>query len=158
MIFVNFFFSLLSWATSSTSLDVFQCRSSFSEKQLHLFFNSNGYCSITSGMFNLLAWYRLTSGSSAQSVKLEQCFSNHQIMVTYAVHTSTGSSILLAELWAAKRSSVIIETGRATCMHRNRNPCNSLLMVKMASGMVHGRVRPTTTTNDDERCRTTWRP
>ena len=31
-------------------------------------------------------------------------------------------------------------------MHRNRNPCNSFLMVKMASGMDHGRVRPTTTT------------
>ena len=33
-------------------------------------------------------------------------------------------------------------------MHRNRNPCNSFLMVKMASGMDHGRVGPTTTTND----------
>ena len=35
-------------------------------------------------------------------------------------------------------------------MHRNRNPCNSFLMVKMASGMNHWRVRPTTTktTND----------
>ena len=31
-------------------------------------------------------------------------------------------------------------------MHRNGNPCNSFLMVKMASGMDHGRVRPTTTT------------
>ena len=31
-------------------------------------------------------------------------------------------------------------------MHRNRNPCNPFLMVKMASGMDHGRVRPTTTT------------
>ena len=30
-------------------------------------------------------------------------------------------------------------------MHRNRNPCNSFLMVKMASGMDHGRVRPMTT-------------
>ena len=29
-------------------------------------------------------------------------------------------------------------------MHRNENPCNSLLMVKMVSGMDHGRVRPTT--------------
>ena len=36
-------------------------------------------------------------------------------------------------------------------MHRNRNPCNSFLMVKIASGMDHGRVRPTTTTaNDDD--------
>ena len=36
-------------------------------------------------------------------------------------------------------------------MHGNRNPCNSFLMVKMASSMDHGRVRPTTTTtkNDD---------
>ena len=33
-------------------------------------------------------------------------------------------------------------------MHRNRNPCNSFLMVKMASGMDHRRVRSTTTTND----------
>ena len=33
-------------------------------------------------------------------------------------------------------------------MHRNRNPCNSFLMVKMASGMDHGRVR-LATTNDD---------
>ena len=31
-------------------------------------------------------------------------------------------------------------------MHRNRNPCNSFLMVKMASGMDHGRMRPMTTT------------
>ena len=31
-------------------------------------------------------------------------------------------------------------------MHGNRNPCNSFLMVKMASGMDHGRVRQTTTT------------
>ena len=31
-------------------------------------------------------------------------------------------------------------------MHRNRNPCNSFLMVKMASGMDNGRVCPTTTT------------
>ena len=31
-------------------------------------------------------------------------------------------------------------------MHRNGNLCNSFLMVKMASGMDHGRVRPTTTT------------
>ena len=35
---------------------------------------------------------------------------------------------------------------RITCMHRNRNPCNSFLMVKMASGMDHGCVGPTTTT------------
>ena len=34
-------------------------------------------------------------------------------------------------------------------MHGNRNPCNSFLMVKMASGMDHGRVRPTTTTKND---------
>ena len=34
---------------------------------------------------------------------------------------------------------------RITCMHRNRNPCNSFLMVKMASDMDHGRVGPTTT-------------
>ena len=39
---------------------------------------------------------------------------------------------------------------RITCMHRNRKPCNSFLMIKMASGMDHGRVGPTTTatTND----------
>ena len=51
-------------------------------------------------------------------------------------------------------------------MHRNRNPCNSFLMVKMASGMDHGYVRPTTTmtkttTNDDvcsrpQRARSFW--
>ena len=36
-------------------------------------------------------------------------------------------------------------------MHRNRNPCNSSLMVKMARGMDHGRVGPmTTTTSDDD--------
>ena len=68
---------------------------------------------------------------------------------------------------AAKRSPIIIEKG-TTRMHRNRNPCNSFLMVKMASGMDHGRVRPTTTTtnddddgdddDDDERRRTTWQP
>ena len=34
-------------------------------------------------------------------------------------------------------------------MHRNRNPCNYFLMVKMASGMDHGRVGPTTTNDDD---------
>ena len=38
---------------------------------------------------------------------------------------------------------------RTTCIHRNRNPCNSLFMVNMASGMDHGRVRPTTTTTND---------
>ena len=46
---------------------------------------------------------------------------------------------------AAKRSPIIIGKG-TTRMHRNRNPCNSFLLVKMASGMDHGRVRPTTTT------------
>ena len=35
-------------------------------------------------------------------------------------------------------------------MHRNRNPCNSFLIVKMASGMDHGRVRPTTTTTTND--------
>ena len=49
---------------------------------------------------------------------------------------------------AAKRSPIIIEKG-TTRMHRNGNPCNSFLMVKMASGMDHGRVRPTTTTTND---------
>ena len=38
---------------------------------------------------------------------------------------------------------------RITCMHRNRNPCNSFLVVKMASGMDQGCVRPTTATNDN---------
>ena len=46
---------------------------------------------------------------------------------------------------AAKWSPIIIEKG-TTCMHRNRNPCKSFLMVKMASGMDHGRVCPTTMT------------
>ena len=46
---------------------------------------------------------------------------------------------------AAKRSPIIVEKG-TTRMHRNRNPCNSFLMVKMASSMDHRRVRPTTTT------------
>ena len=35
-------------------------------------------------------------------------------------------------------------------MHGNRNPCNSFLMVKMASGMGYGRMRPTTTTTNDD--------
>ena len=35
-------------------------------------------------------------------------------------------------------------------MHRNRNPCNSFLMVKMASGMDHGRVRLAATNDDDD--------
>ena len=35
---------------------------------------------------------------------------------------------------------------RITCMHRNKNPCNSFLMIKMASGMDDGRVGSTTTT------------
>ena len=35
-------------------------------------------------------------------------------------------------------------------MHRNRNPCNSFLMFKMASSMDHGRVRPTTTTTTND--------
>ena len=50
---------------------------------------------------------------------------------------------------AAKRSPIIIEKG-TTRMHRNRNPCNSFLLVKMASGMDHGRVRPTTTTTTND--------
>ena len=50
---------------------------------------------------------------------------------------------------AAKRSPIIIEKG-TTRMHRNRNPCNPFLMVKMASGMDHGRVRPTTTTTTND--------
>ena len=50
---------------------------------------------------------------------------------------------------AAKRSPIIIEKG-TTRMHRNRNPCNSFLMVKMASGMDHGRVRTTTTTTTND--------
>ena len=41
---------------------------------------------------------------------------------------------------AAKRSPIIIEKG-TTRMHKNRNPCNTFLMVKMASGMDDGRVR-----------------
>ena len=44
---------------------------------------------------------------------------------------------------AAKRSTIIIEKG-TTCMHRNRNPCNSFFMVNMASGVDHGCVRVTT--------------
>ena len=39
---------------------------------------------------------------------------------------------------------------RITCMYGNRNPCNSFLMVKMASGIDHGRVHPATATNDDD--------
>ena len=38
----------------------------------------------------------------------------------------------------------------AHLLHGNRNPSNSFLMVKMASGMDHGRVRPTTTTKNDD--------
>ena len=49
---------------------------------------------------------------------------------------------------AAKRGPTIIEKG-TTRMHRDWNPFNSFLMVKMASGMDHRRVRPTTTTTND---------
>ena len=35
---------------------------------------------------------------------------------------------------------------RTTCMHRNRNACNSIFMVSVASGIDHGQVHPTTTT------------
>ena len=49
----------------------------------------------------------------------------------------------------AKQSPIIIEKG-TTRMHRNRNPCNSFLMAKMASGMDHGRVRQTTTTKTND--------
>jgi len=38
-------------------------------------------------------------------------------------------------------------TNRTTCMHRNRNPCNSFFMVNLASEMDRGRVRTTTTTS-----------
>ena len=41
---------------------------------------------------------------------------------------------------------------RTTCMHRNRNPCNYLFIVKMASDM--NRERPTT---QGRRC-AIWRP
>ena len=34
-----------------------------------------------------------------------------------------------------------------TCMHRNKNPCNSFFFFKMAGGMDHGCVGPTTTTS-----------
>ena len=37
-----------------------------------------------------------------------------------------------------------------TSFHRNRNPCNSSLMVQMASGMNHGRVRLATTNDDND--------
>jgi len=36
---------------------------------------------------------------------------------------------------------------RTTCMHWNRNPCNSFFMVNMASGMDRGPVRPKTTSH-----------
>ena len=35
-------------------------------------------------------------------------------------------------------------------MHRNRNPCNSFRMVKMASSMDHRRVRLATTNDDND--------
>ena len=41
---------------------------------------------------------------------------------------------------AAKRNPIIIEKG-TTRMYKKRNPCNSFLMVKMASGVDYGRVR-----------------
>ena len=37
-----------------------------------------------------------------------------------------------------------------TRMHRNRNACNTFLMVEMASGMDHGRVRLATTSDNDD--------
>ena len=49
---------------------------------------------------------------------------------------------------ATKRSPIIIEKG-TTRVHRNTNPYKSFLMVKMASGMDHGCVFPTTTNDDD---------
>ena len=44
---------------------------------------------------------------------------------------------------------------RTTCMHRNRKPCNSFLMVNIASGMDPGRLRPTTTTTTTSTTSTT---
>ena len=35
---------------------------------------------------------------------------------------------------------------RTTCLHGNRNPCNSFFVVNMASGIDHELVLPTTTT------------
>ena len=75
----------------------------------------------------------------------------------------------LATRRAPKPSPIIIGTGSHACieiekniyysspqpygqplwvqfLHRNRNPCNSFLMVKMANVIDHGRVAPTTTT------------
>ena len=65
-----------------------------------------------------------------------------KIRIIHSEETNSGAP---AARRAAKRSPIIIEKG-TTRMHRNRNPCNSFPMVKMASGMDHGRVRPTTTT------------
>ena len=67
----------------------------------------------------------------------------HTNLILFKVHSGAP-----AARRAAKRSPIIIEKG-TTRMHRNRNPCNSFLMVRMASGMDHGRVRPTTTTTND---------
>ena len=49
-----------------------------------------------------------------------------------------------------KRSTIIIEREPHICIEY-RNPCNSFSMVNMASGMDHGRVRPTTTTTTTSR-------
>ena len=73
---------------------------------------------------------------------------------TFVLHNCSNHSPLMLQCSlvapAAQRAR-----NRITYMHGNRNPCNSFLMVKMASGMDPGCVRPTTTTtttttkNDD---------
>ena len=79
--------------------------------------------------------------SNEARLKTEKLFDNAYMIAKLEIPFSRAP----AAQRAAKRSPIIIEKG-TTRMHRNRNPCNSFLMVKMASGMDHGRVRPTTTT------------
>ena len=84
-----------------------------------------------------------TEAFNEECAKLRSIFSRLDYPI--GLVNSTINSGAPAARRAAKRSPIIIEKG-TTRMHRNRNPCNSFLMVKMASGMNHGRVRPTTTT------------
>ena len=74
------------------------------------------------------------SGSGKRSFQLSTMLSSVLNKKGNSLHART----VIAELHNYRN--------RITCMHRNRNPCNSLLMVKMASVMDHGRVGPTTTT------------
>ena len=60
--------------------------------------------------------------------------------------------MILVELWRPERpqSGAPFYRNGTRRMHRNRNPYNSFLIAKMASGMDHGHVRLATTNDDDD--------